>query len=234
MKRLNDNRLLNRYIAKYRINEKFGIDMKTNMELLVFDKNEYICKADEKLEYLLFFVEGKAKVYASLSNGKSLLLCFYKPFMVIGDAEFLQSETATSNVQAIDETYCVGISMDKIRRLMLDDSKFLKYMCSCLGEKLIRSSKYSSINLLYPLESRLASYILATTSCDSSTGRGEEVRIVFDGNLSEVSELLGTSYRHLLRTLGTLCSRGAIKKNAGCYEVLSIDKLEKLAGDLYE
>lgn len=234
MKRLNDNRLLSQYISKYRIDEKFGIDMKPNMELLAFNKNEYICKADERLEYLLFFVKGKAKVYSSLSNGKSLLLCFYKPFMVIGDVEFLQLKTATSNVQAIDETYCIGISMDKIRRLVLDDSKFLKYMCSCLGEKLIRSSKYSSINLLYPLENRLASYILATTSCDSSTKIGDEVRIVFDGNLSEVSELLGTSYRHLLRTLGTLCRQGAIKKNRGRYEVLSISILEKLAGDLYE
>jgi CRP/FNR family transcriptional regulator, putaive post-exponential-phase nitrogen-starvation regulator len=225
-----DNEKLDYYISKYDIDEIFSIDMKPYMELFLFNKNEHICKADEKLMYLFFFVEGKAKVYTSLSNGKSLLLCFYKPFKILGDVEFIHFETADSNVQAIEETYCVGIALENIRKLVLDDSKFLRFICDCLGEKLTRLSKYSSINLLYPLENRLASFILATTSSSKSQGSS----IIFDGNLSEISELLGTSYRHLLRTLNTLCWRNAIKKNEHCYEILDAGTLERLAGELYE
>lgn len=229
MKKIVNNKKLNYYILKYNIDEIFSLDMKPYMELFIFNKNEYICKIDEKLNYLFFFVKGKAKVYASLSNGKSLLLCFYKPFKIIGDVEFMHIETANSNVQVIEETYCVGISFDKIRQLALDDCKFLRFACNCLGEKLIRLSKNSSINLLYPLENRLSSFILAT--CDENEGMN---KIIFDGNLTEVSELLGTSYRHLLRTLNTLCNKCAIKKSENYYEILNVNILEKLAGELYE
>ncbi|MFL0266604.1 cyclic nucleotide-binding domain-containing protein [Candidatus Clostridium radicumherbarum] len=229
MREIANIKKLNYYVSKYNINDIFSTDMKPYMELFFFNKNEYICKANEKLDYLLFFVKGKAKVYGSLSNGKSLLLCFYKPFMIIGDVEFLRSETANSNVQVIEDTYCVGISFDNIIKFAFDDSKFLRSACVWLGEKLIRLSKNSSINLLYPLENRLASFILAT--CNESKDKN---KIIFQGNLTEVSELLGTSYRHLLRTLNLLCSEDAIKKNENYYEIINTSILEKLAGELYE
>jgi CRP-like cAMP-binding protein len=231
MKRIINNEKLDFYICKYNINEVFSSDMKQYMELFLFHKGEYICKTDERLEYLFFFVEGRAKVYSTLSNGKSLLLCFYKPFKVLGEVEFMYYETANSNVQIINDTYCIGISFENIRKFAIDDSRFLRYVCDSIGEKLIRLSKYSSINLLYPLENRLASYMLA----DISNTMKEEMDIIgFEGNLTEVAELLGTSYRHLLRTLNNLCAQGLIKKNLHVYEILDLEKLEKLAGDLYE
>jgi CRP-like cAMP-binding protein len=231
MRKVINKEKLDFYISKFNINEIFSSDMSQYMELFLFQKGEYICKTDERLEYLFFFVEGRAKVYSTLSNGKSLLLCFYKSFKVLGDVECLYYETANSNVQIIEDTYCIGISFHNIRQFARDDSKFLRYVCDSLGEKLIRLSKYSSINLLYPLENRLASYILADTSNAMNAG---EKSIIFEGNLSEVAELLGTSYRHLLRTLNNLCTQRLIKKNLQVYEILDLEKLRKLAGDLYE
>jgi CRP/FNR family transcriptional regulator, putaive post-exponential-phase nitrogen-starvation regulator len=231
MRKVIDDDRLEHYISKYKINEIFSSDMKKYMELFLFHKGEYICKSSERLEYLFFFVEGRAKVYSTLSNGKSLLLCFYKSFKVLGDVEFMYYETANSNVQSIEDTYCIGISFENIRKFALDDSRFLRYICDNLGEKLIRLSKYSSINLLYPLENRLASYILADTSNTMKEGKS---LIVFEGNLSEVAELLGTSYRHLLRTLKDFSMQKLIKKNMQMYEILDLEKLKKLAGDLYE
>lgn len=231
MRKVIDDEKLDYYITKYNINDIFSLDMKQYMELFLFTKNEYICKIDESLDYLFFFVEGKAKIYSTLSNGKSLLLCFYTPFKVLGEAEFLHYETANSNVQIIEDAYCIGISFENIRKLAMNDSKFLRFACDNLGQKLIRLSKYSSINLLYPLENRLASYILAYTSKSINDGVN---LVVFEGNLSEVAELLGTSYRHLLRTLNSLCTQKLIKKNMQSYEILNLGKLKKLAGDLYE
>lgn len=231
MRRIVDIKALEAYVEKYQLNQMFSIDMRPHMELFLVSKNDYICKADEPLEYLFFFVEGKAKVYNSLSNGKSLLICFYNPLTIIGDVEFLQLETANSNIQVINESYCIGISFKAIRQHVLNDAKFLRHALGSVGEKLLSLSKYSSINLLYTLENRLASYILA---CSSSSVSNESNTIVFEGNLTEVAELLGTSYRHLLRTLQALCSQKAIKKSNNYYEILDIGKLAALAGDLYD
>jgi len=220
MLKIHNKKAMEEYVLKYNINDIFTEDMRPFMELLLFKKGEYICRDNEKLNYLFFFVDGKAKVYSTLSNGKSLLLCFYQGFKVLGDLEMINSEPASTNVQVIEDTYCIGISTEKVKTYLLDDAKFLRYICNSLGEKLNRCSKNSSINLLYPLENRLASYILAT---------GEDL----DESLTEISELLGTSYRHLLRTLNNMCQEGLIKRNDTGFEIIDKKVLTKLASDLY-
>ena len=223
----NDEKLLDNYLSKYDITSCFSTDMRPYMELLLFKRGEYICKIDEPIDVLYFFVEGKAKVYTTLGNGKSLLLCFYKPMMVIGDAEILVSNTASTNLQVIEDTYCISINFKCIRQFAADDSKFLRYMNSSLGSKLLRLSKYSSINILYPLENRLASYLLVILSAQGSDLQDNH-------NLTEIAELLGTSYRHLLRTLNKLTSLGAIRKNQHFYEIDDYKLLETMASDLYD
>lgn len=231
MNKVNDYKLKVRYINKYNLNEIFTEDMTEYMELMVFEKNEYICKENEKIEYLYFFVKGKAKVYVSLKNGKSLLICFYYPLMVLGDLELVNFEEATTNIQVIEESLCIVLPFNKVREILLEDAKFLRYACESIADKLRRSSNNYSINLLYPLENRLASYILVTEEQDNNS---EEKILKFDGNLTEIAELLGTSYRHLLRTLNTLIQKGAIKKVKSYYEIINENILKLLSADLYK
>lgn len=125
------------------------------------------------------------------------------------------------NIKVLEDSYCFILPISIAKELM-KDSKFLFSISKSLGEKLYKISQNSSINVTYPLENRLASYILATNN--------EELK----ENLIEISELLGSSYRHLLRTLKVLGDKGVIKKSKEGYKVIDLIKLEKLAGDLYK
>lgn len=231
MIKTNNVKELNKYILKYTMNDIFTKDMKPFMELLFYKKNEHIIKESEEINYLLFLVKGKAKVYVTLSNGKSLLLCFYQGFKVLGDLEVIDSKNAASNVQVIEDTYCIGISFVNVRTYLLNDAKFLRFICSSLGEKLYSCSKNSSINLLYSVENRLASYIITTGERIDDKGHASTI---FEENLTEIAELLGTSYRHLLRTLNALQSKGVIRKKNNYYEVIDEKILKKLSADLYQ
>ncbi|WP_346847352.1 MULTISPECIES: transcriptional regulator YeiL [unclassified Clostridium] len=226
MKKINNSELMNTYINKYNINDIFTSDMREYMELFHFKRNEFLCKEDEPIDYLFFFVEGKAKVYISLKNGKSLLICFYYPLMVLGDLELVNFTMATTNMEVIEEAYCIGLSFKKVREKLLNDAKFLRFICSSLGNKMDTVSRNGSINLLYPLENRLASYIMAT--------REEGNRVVFNETLTEIAELLGTSYRHLLRTINNLINREVLKKDNYGYEIINEEILRSLAVDLYK
>lgn len=230
MTKVNNPKIMDGYILEYNIDEIFTEDMRSFMELILFKKGEYICRENEDINYIFFFLKGKAKVYITLGNGKSLLLYFYQDFKVLGDLELINYQSATSNVQAIEDTYCIGIPLEKARERLLKDTKFLRYICSSLGEKLKRCSKNSSINLLYPLENRLASYILAT---GKNINRNGEKIIRFDENLTEIAEILGTSYRHLLRTLNNLQLKGALAKEDSGFKVIDESILTKLASDVY-
>lgn len=227
MLKINDNGKLDYYIRKYNIDDIFSTSMRAHMELLSFKNNDYICTSDEKLEYLYFLVEGTTKIYILLKNGKSLLLQFYMPLKVIGDLEFMDNTMTSSNVQVVGKTTCIGIPMDVARKHGLNDTKFLKFICRSLSEKLNICSISSSINLLYPLENRLASYIMAFAPKKNSY----EITV---HKLTEMADLLGTSYRHLTRTMNKLCSDGIIKKHGDSIIILDRPSLEQLAGDIYK
>jgi CRP-like cAMP-binding protein len=215
------------YIKKYKINDVFTNHMENYMDLLCFEKNEFLCRQNEKINYLFFVVEGKLKVFRTLKNGKNVLLSFNYPLMILGDLELINSENADANIQVIEDAYCIVLPVDKVHDKLLNDVKYLRYACNSIGKKLKDTSINSSINLLYPLENRLASYILATKEKVDGSYR-------FDENLTEIAELLGTSYRHLLRTLEAFVKKGALRKIKKYYEILDEKLLIKLAADLYK
>lgn len=231
MKKIEDSFIIENYYNELNMQKIFMNNMKNDMRLLKFDKHEYLSREDEDLEYLLFFIQGKAKVFKTLPNGRNLLLAFYKPFRVIGDIEIVKNQSATGTIQALSTCYCLAISMEKARLELTKDRKFLKFTCESLAEKLAAVSMNSSINLLYPLENRLASYINESLVYEENE---ESLYIDFDENLINIAELLGSSYRHLLRTFNTLCKKGVLEREGGKYKIINKALLKDLAGDLYQ
>lgn len=231
MKKIEDSFVIENYYNELNMNRFFINDMKSHMKLLKFDKHEYLTREDEDLEYLLFFIQGKAKVFKTLPNGRNLLLAFYKHFRVVGDIEIVKNQSATGTIQALSTCYCLAIPMERARIELTHDSRFLKFTCESLAEKLAAVSMNSSINLLYPLENRLASYINESVVYEEDE---ENLYVNFDENLVNIAELLGSSYRHLLRTFNILCKKGVLEKEGIRYKVINKDLLKELAGDLYQ
>lgn len=231
MRRIENSREIEAYYKKLEMHRFSSGDIKNYIELFKFEKNENICREGEKIENFMFFIDGKAKVFKTLQNGKTLLLSFYKPLQVIGDMEIVKNQPATSTIQALCDCYCIVISMEKARSELIEDSKFLKFICESLAEKLSVISLNSSINLLYPLENRLASYINELSVFVDKDTKKEYIE--FDDNLINIAELLGSSYRHLLRTLKNLCQKEIIERDKKGYTVINEKLLEELAGDLY-
>lgn len=209
------------YIKKYQIQKYISEQFLSLLELVLFKKGEHICKVGEKNDYLFFFVDGKAKLYITMDNGKSLLLYFYTPFKILGEVEFLKNERAQTNVQCVEDSYCLALPIVEVREALSYDPIFLRYVSEQLGKKLEYVSMNSSVNLLYPLENRLASYIVMAVS--------DEEQLYFQENLTHVSELLGTSYRHLLRTFQALCEKGILEKQKNRYRVVDKDGLYQMA-----
>lgn len=230
MKKIDDKFIIKTFYNKLKIDELFEKDMSDDMKLLRFEKNEYLCREGEELEYFLFLVEGKAKVFKTLPNGKSSLLSFYNSLGVIGDLEFINEEVASGTLQALSTCNCLAIPMDIARVKLTNDCKFLRFSCLRLAGKLADISTSSSVNLMYPLENRLASYINELMIQPNS-----EIEYVdFDESLVGVAENLGSSYRHLLRTLNSFIEKKILDKDKIGYKVIDKNKLGDLAGDLYK
>ncbi|SCZ03252.1 Crp/Fnr family transcriptional regulator [Alkaliphilus peptidifermentans] len=231
MKKINDKELLNYYKEKFNIDSIFSVDMNKHMELFKFERGECICKTNDEMKYFYLHVKGKLKVYTMSDSGKSVLLRFNKPLSILGDVELLNEQLVKCYVDSLDESLLIGIKFEYIREYAYNDPVFLRFIIRNLSFKLYTVSNASSINLLYPLENRFASYLLSISS-DENNSRVSEIKT---NNLGEMANLLGSSYRHLSRVIKNLEMAGIIKNDKKRIAILDFEKLKKLAGEnLYE
>ncbi len=171
-------------------------------------KGEYICHAGEPISHLHFLTRGKARVFLPLYNGKRFLFRIYHPGAVIGDLEFFTGGSTTCAVQCLSACTTTCMPMDTLRRNSDVNSTLLFSLGRMLAEKLERNSVAEAINTSYDLVARVAAYYLTHTE-----------RSLQAGSLQELSEWLGTSYRHLSRIHTKLVEAGALKKVKSRYEV---------------
>ncbi|MBQ1274419.1 MAG: cyclic nucleotide-binding domain-containing protein [Cellulosilyticum sp.] len=230
MKKLQDLEQIEQYYHRYKMERLFTLNYLNEFELIKVNRLEYICFQEELMEYLYFLVEGRAKVFKSLANGKTLLISFYEPFEVIGDVELIREMSAVCTVQALETCYLLALPIEKFRMSLQKDIKLLNFVCNALAEKLDHISHNSSINLLYPLENRLANYIDMTAVRLEKSDRGR----CFNENLTQLAELLGISYRHLLRTLNGLCQGQILTRQKEGYIIINEVELKKLVEVIYK
>ncbi len=206
MQRMNDLSLLARYLNR------------TGFQALADDYQAalYRCPAGrdivrqgEPLTHLYVFLEGRAKVVRLMENGRRMLHAFYQGVSLLGDLELCRGDlTACNSVRAVTEVWLIGFPLEGKREAMLEDPRLLRFMCTELAGKLEQVSESAAQNLLYPLSDRLMAYMRATQADGA-----------FTESLTGTAELLGVSYRHLLRTLQAFERDGYIRRIRGGYRL---------------
>ncbi len=220
---------LDYYIKEFNLDIINHSDLRKYAKLFVFNKNEYIYQMDEKVDFFYFFVSGKAKVFTIVENGKAFLLRFYEPLTIIGDMEFANKNYnyASTNIMALNEVHCIGIPIEILEKKYENDIEVLKFINNELSKKLKDLSISSSINLLYPLESRLASYLIYQINDVSN-------EFILADKLTDISDLLATSYRHLLRVIEEFQRKNLIIKKKNVVKIVDMKKMKEISRDLYK
>lgn len=225
MKKITDPEVMNRYIKSYQLDEVIEMDDLMKGHLVQYQKGDTILHCGNELHYFYFFLKGKIKVLNILENGKSLLLRFYTELDTLGDIELLYPGPIDCNVEAVTESFVLAVPMNLIREHYLDNPVFLKFIAESLGDKLKSISRNSAYNLYYPLINRLSSYIYEHVN--------DQNKVLFYSSYQDISEFLGTTYRHLNRTLNELADMKIIKVDGKEITILDLDELKALAKNLY-
>lgn len=221
-----------KYVKSHRLDAIFGEETIKDMKLLTCGKGQAICAAGDRLDHLYLLVKGKIKVYTLLPNGKSVLLRFNEPLAIIGDMELMTGYPVRCTVESVGESLFIAIKADVLRERAFDDPRFLTYIIKGLSHKLYTASNASSLNLLYPVENRLASYLLSISPEACIQPALEEMRTE---KLTDLAELLGTSYRHLNRVITKLEKEDVIARKRGIIVIRDAQRMKELAsGNLYQ
>lgn len=212
----NENR--NYYLQQYPITHLFSFPIEDYIQVHEYKSGEWIIQEGTSPEYLFYVLEGKAKIYITHQNGKVSLLDFINEFEYIGEMELLHEVYFSKGIQASMKTICFAIPFHSSRKLMLEDATFLRHLSIFLSNKATHMAMKYSQSLAFPLENRLADFILQTA--DNNLYKEKHVT---------VCDFLGVSYRHLLHVLSQFCEKKFLKKEGHAYKIIDKTALMELA-----
>lgn len=218
------------YLEQYRMTDVFSEDLISEMLLTTFERGEAIAPLNEPLMNFHLLVEGKLKIYSLQENGKKVLIRFYRPMSIIGDLEYLSDYPVKAVVETLETSTMITIPMETLRKHTRDCPKFLRFIIAHLSQKLFTWSNMAGLNLVYPLENRVASYLVSISEL-SDKNRLEEIRV---SSLEEMADLLCSSYRHLHRILEAFEAEEIISRNRSKIRILDFEKLKSLSVGIFE
>ena len=184
----------------------FEFDIRPFVTETVFESGEHIFLEGSEPEYLYYLSDGITKLYLSHENGRITLINFLKAPCFIGEMELLGAQASSKGVVAITRCSCYAIHTRACKELLLHDTTFLRQLCLLLSEKAIGNTYNYSLNQSYPLEVRLARFILMT-----------EHNNIYREKHTEVAEFLGVTYRHLLYVFADFVKRGILERTPQGY-----------------
>lgn len=197
----------------------FSFDIYPYTVTMKFDSGDMLLREGEKPRVLYYLEEGRAKLFLSQENGRISLINFLDAPCFIGEMELLGAQEAANGVAAVTPCICSAVRIEECRDKLLQDTKFLRYLCRFLSQKAIGNTYNYSRNQSYPLEVCLANFILMTSS-----GR------MYRERHTEASEFLGVTYRHFLYVLADFVKRGFLEKTRSGYYIRDEEALRKLSG----
>lgn len=201
--------------------DQFSFNAATGAELVKIPARSYIVKESETPTDLFYLVRGKAKLYETLSNGKTVIIGFFTPPCFVGEMELIDPTSAPFSVQAIEDCWCLALPDEQFKGKLLNDTLFLRNLCIYLAQKNSRNIITASQNQAFTLSQRLAAFILLTEHNDT-----------YDEKHTEVAQYLGVSYRHLLYVLAAFVKNGYLKKTTDIYKIINRLELQRLAKEV--
>jgi CRP-like cAMP-binding protein len=231
MKEWKDKEQLQSYLDFYKLGSIFSEQIFPHLSLYYFEQGELICSQGDPSEYLYLLVEGKVKIFTTSPEGRTLILSFKTPLELIGDIEYVRDIDIINTVEAVSSVYMIGVHHRWLRKYGKDYAPLLQFLLDIITRKFTIKSNSMSFNMMYPVEVRLASYLLSVSFDESESHFNEQLSI----NIKDAANLIGTSYRHLNRVIGQFCAEGMIERSKGSILVKDRDGLSALANhNIYE
>ena len=232
MKETQAPEIVEEYMQSHKVERLFTDEIIPFLRIFEFEKGEQICSQGEPVEYLYILVKGKLKIFTTSEEGKTLILSFKTPIEVIGDIEYVQEIDTINTVEAVSPVVMIGVRQYFVRKFLKNHSPFLQFLLEIITRKFYIKSQFMRHNILYPVETRLASYLVSVAYDENEALVNGKVST---SNLTDIANLIGTSYRHLNRIIKDFCIKGLVERDHGALVIKDLAGLKSLAKeDLYE
>ncbi len=225
MKKLETEKLLDKYAKTYEYDDIFKDGWRQEARLFSLERGEFLCRPNQEFEYMFFLAKGRVKVFTTQENGKVYLINVESAPNSYGDLELFKRDTYSTYTQAVSDLVVIGLARKYVEKEYYDYPPFLRFIADSLGRRLNNITQISSQNLCQPLKVKLAGYIMLHME--------ENESFKLFTSMIDVADHLGVTYRHISRTFKELEEDGFIRKKGKWIEILNKEAMNQLAGDMY-
>ncbi|MDP4097206.1 Crp/Fnr family transcriptional regulator [Paenibacillus sp. P96] len=226
MKEVREREQLTDFLQAYQLESVFNEQLTPYLSLYSFEQGEIICSQGDVSEFLYVLVQGQIKIYTTSEDGKTLVISLKTALEVIGDIEYIRDIELINTVEAATPVYMIGVRYRWLRKYGSHHAPLLQFLLDIITRKFFTKSHSMSFNLMHPVEVRVASYLLSVPFEPAECGCCDRLNIL---NLTDIANLIGTSYRHLNRVIRKLGEKGLIERKNGFIIIKDRDGLTALA-----
>ena len=222
------------YLDKHELTNIFSDINFKDIDILHVRKGQVICTKGDEINHMFLVVEGKVKIYAITPDDKRLILRFQKSLGIIGDIEYIQGTDVLHTIEASTDCLLFKIPFLIIKNTLGNDPAFLSFLLDVITRRFRAKTDAATLNLLYPVEVRIASFLLSTTT-DGEGKHSVYHEEAVGSSLKDIADMVGTSYRHLNRVIKKLCNEEIISRAGGKLFIKDLKRLKEIAdNNIYE
>lgn len=201
-----EQQVITGYLEQFGLGAMFPERVKEAMRLETYVSGSRLFSQGEEARTLYLLVDGKLKVSMLSPEGKRLILAFKSPFDFVGDIEYVRKCRLINTVETVTSTTVIRIPYCVLESEMAGNAEWLQFLLESITRKFEIKSHAMNFSLLYAVDVRVASYLLAMTPNQTTLD---------STSLVDMADLIGTSYRHLNRVLKQFEEQGWLVKKRG-------------------
>lgn len=179
-----------------------------------YSNGQVVLREGEPGDRVCFLVKGNCKIYTSGENGKLLLQNIVSAPEVFGMIEQFKRRNNVCTVEAYGEVSVLMVPTDAFLKWLALENGFAIRMLEKVSDIAYMQIERQSQTIMYPLKQRLMRFLQDKLEDQENPENG----LVIDKQI--LAQELGTSVRHLNRTIAGCEAAGLIQNQGGRLVVL--------------
>lgn len=217
MEILKNAKLKQHYLSDSFYRKFFPADLADKAVLVRCESGEDIIRQGQAAKALYVLLSGRCSVSQLLPSGRTVILRTEAAPGLFGEIELLRGQEASMSIRTLQDCDLFQLPMDQVRDRLVGDNAFLRNLCMYITDKEAKNSLLLFQTFAYPLENRLALFIL-----NNLEGDRFRIRKVY------IADSLGVSYRQTENIMRRFTRTGILEKQGLVYRVRNKEKLQAL------
>lgn len=209
------------------LNDKQVAELKKNVTIQKFLKNEIIYNEGDVPSHLLCLISGKVKVYKTGVGGRTQIIRVIKPVQYLGYRAYFANQNYVTAASAFETSYICKIPMDIIYRWMKDNNELCLFFVKQLSVDLGVSDKRTVSLTQKHIRGRLAEALLFLLENYGLEEDGATLSIYL--TREDLANLSNMTTANAIRTLSAFASEKIVAIDGRKIKIINLEAVKKIS-----